>query len=80
MGLKPCPFCGGKVDFIITDREGNERDEEYEQDPWSGLGYVLSHEYNDHNDCPIATHEGEILGTRIYDDREEAAAAWNKRT
>lgn len=35
--LKPCPFCGGQVKFLIMDDEFNIRDEEYEKDPWSGL-------------------------------------------
>lgn len=33
--IKPCPFCGGKVEIQIRDAEGNLRDEEYEKDPWS---------------------------------------------
>ncbi len=30
--------------------------------------------------CPIAGHEGEgVMGIHIYDTREEAAEAWNRR-
>ena len=35
--LKPCPFCGGKAQLVISDDEGNLRDEEYEKNPRSGL-------------------------------------------
>lgn len=73
-----CPFCGGEVLIVVCDDEGNIHDEEYEKDPWSGLGYMLYHDItNAVGDCPIAGHEGEgVLGTRIYDSREEAAGAW----
>ena len=59
-----------------------EMDEEYEKDPWSGLGYMLYHDIQDCPDkqCPIAGHEYEgVLGTYIYDTREEATTLWNKR-
>ena len=54
--LKPCPFCGAKIKVIVCDYEGNRHDEEYENDPWSGLGYELYHDIEDDNasDCPIA--------------------------
>ncbi|GIN17495.1 hypothetical protein J32TS2_28510 [Shouchella clausii] len=81
--LKPCPFCGGEVQLGINDAEGNHRNEDYERDPWSGICYTLQHFYENNKGCPIATfnkHESDgILGTRLYDDREEAIQAWNKR-
>lgn len=77
--LKPYPFCGEEIFIGISDEEGNYRDEEYESDPWSGLTYTLIHEYQDGIECPIATHHEEILGSRLYESREEVANAWNKR-
>lgn len=77
--LKPCPFCGENVDLGVSDDEGNMRDEEYESDPWSELSFMLIHEYQDDIECPIATHYGEILGSRLYESREEAAKAWSTR-
>ena len=75
-----CPFCGGKVKIIVCDDEGNHPKEDgYEKNPWSGLGFMLCHSEDDNPDCPIA-HEAESqLGRRIYDSREEAGSAWNKR-
>lgn len=77
--LKPCPFCGQEIQIGISDDEGNFRDEEYESDPWSGLSYTLVHEFERGIPCPIATHEEEILGSRLYESREEATNAWNER-
>lgn len=78
-GLKPCPFCGIIPGIAICDDEGNNRDEDYEQDPYSGLGFRISHEVENTNDCPIAAYTGETLGTFIYETREEAITAWNNR-
>lgn len=80
--LQPCPFCGGVVHIVICDHEGNLHSKEYEQDPWSGIGYMLYHDTRDDvtGKCPIAGHECEgVLGTFIYDTREEAEYAWNRR-
>lgn len=80
--LKPCPFCGSDIRIICTDDEGNLHDEDYERNPWSGLGYKLYHDITDVEDenCPIARHEGEgEMGVWIYDTKEEAIEAWNKR-
>lgn len=77
--LKPCPFCGGEVTLQVTDDEGNHRDEDYMNDPWSGLSFALYHDYDDNEECPIATHYGEILGTVLYDSEEEVIKAWNNR-
>lgn len=51
--LKPCPFCGGKAKLQITDEEGNFHNEEYEKNPWSGLGYVIMHNIDEDYDCPL---------------------------
>lgn len=40
---KTCPFCGGQIDIVITDEEGNIHDEEYAQNAWSGLCYAIEH-------------------------------------
>ena len=79
MKLKPCPFCGGKASLAVSDDEGNMRDEEYEKDPWSGLSYTIQHVEEDNDGCPIANFKGEMVGTLLYDDREEATEAWNSR-
>ena len=77
--LKPCPFCGGKLKIIILDDEFNVHDEEYEKEPWSGLQYALFHGVEENEDCPIANHEGEMLGVYGYDTKDEAIEAWNRR-
>lgn len=79
--LKPCPFCGGKVKLFISDDEGNLRNKEYEVDAWSGLSYQLSHHIGTNPDCPIASHDedGGIIGIWLYESKEEAIKAWNKR-
>ena len=80
----PCPFCGKVPKIIVLDGEGNIRDECYEQDPWSGIGYVIDHCVDDDEDdntvCPIATFPHESIGTQMYDSKEEAIERWNRRT
>ena len=69
-----CPFCGGPVRIVVVDGVGNLRPGSYEADPWSGLGFCLAHHLEDElQDCPIATHPGELVGARIYESRDEAA-------
>ena len=80
--LKPCPFCGNKIRIIVCDVEGNEHDTDYENDAWSGLGYMLYHDIADDpkEECPIARHKYEgVMGIHIYDTRVEAIEAWNRR-
>ena len=45
--LKPCPFCGGEVRLALCDSEGNPRDDDYLQDPYSGVGYHIVHSAKD---------------------------------
>lgn len=74
-----CPFCGGRVRIVVCDDEGNyPKEDGYENDPWSGLGYLLCHSEDDAiGDCPIARAEGEdLLGRMIYSSPEEAIDAW----
>ena len=81
--LRHCPFCGAEIRIVVCDDEGNIHTDDYEQDPWSGLGYLLYHDITDDcaESCPIAKHEGEgVMGTQIYDSRKEAIEAWNRRT
>ena len=77
--IKSCPFCGGKVEIQIRDAEGNLRDEEYEKDPWSGLTYSIGHYTGDNPNCPIATYKKEIVGVYLYESKNEAIEAWNRR-
>lgn len=79
--FKPCPFCGEMPRILVSDDEGNMRPDEYEKDPWSGLGFQIEHIAVEEDDpiCPVATFEGESIGTRIYDSRDEAIEAWNSR-
>lgn len=80
--LKPCPFCGGKAVIQIRDDEGNLHDEEYEKEPWSGLSYTIGHYHEDNENCPIAGYEideGQMGGVYLYDTRENAIEAWNRR-
>lgn len=79
--LRPCPFCGGQVEIVCCDDEGNPHTVDYEQDPWSGIGYRIKHSVEKNEVCPIARYEGDgaTMGVYIYDTREEATQYWNKR-
>ena len=80
--LKPCPFCGGKATIVYCDDEGNIHGDDYKDNPWSGLGYQIRHSHEENEDCPIARYaeDGAIMGSvYIYDTREEAIKAWNRR-
>ena len=78
-----CPFCGGEVTLVVCDDEGNIHDNEYENNPWSGLGYMLYHDLTNCPNgliCPIAGHEEEgVLGAYIYDTRAEAVSVWSSQ-
>lgn len=77
-----CPFCGGEIRIVVCDDEGNLHEDDYEKDPWSGLGYQLAHDEADSiGICPIAKFDGDesTLGRYTYDTRDEAAETWHKR-
>lgn len=76
---KACPFCGGQIDIVITDEEGNIHDEEYAQNAWSGLCYAIEHTKEDNPNCPIARYKGESIGAYLYDTKKELIEAWNER-
>lgn len=77
--LKPCPFCGGTdVKIVLCDSEGNVRRADYEQDPYSGIGFMIRHVADE---CPVSNHpydSGDCY-VEIYGTRKEAVAAWNRR-
>jgi len=91
--MKRCPFCGGPAKLVVCDDEGNTHDEFYEDDPWSGLKYRISHTLADNMNglkipdnntpaCPITTASDECddgIGSYLYRTPEEAARAWNMR-
>ena len=81
MKMEPCPFCGGEAKIGVCDDEGNIKDACYENAPYGGLGFVILHSLQENEGCPIATHADDVckIGCYIYDTREYAAAAWNKR-
>lgn len=79
--LKAYPFCGGQAQLVVSDDEGNLRDEEYEKDPWSGLTFKIQHVHEENEGCPIATYEVDdaTMGIYLYESRNEAILAWNLR-
>ncbi|GIP14379.1 hypothetical protein J40TS1_00210 [Paenibacillus montaniterrae] len=79
--LKPCPFCGGGAKLTVSDREGNSRMADYENDPYSGLSFKISHVHEQNKGCPIANYECDdaSMGVYLYGSREEAIEAWNTR-
>ena len=76
--LKPCPFCGGEARLVVCDSEGNAHDESYEADPYSGLSYAIVHDSDGCcGECPVSTSD---LLPWLYETRDEATAAWNRRS
>jgi hypothetical protein len=67
--FEPCPFCGGEAKIIVCDDEGNHHNDGYENDPWSGLGFMLCHDEESNPDCPIAHEVGSQCGRTIYGSR-----------
>lgn len=82
--MKPCPFCGGTPTILICDDEGNIQDDDYESDPWSGIGYQIGHSIIWQSEidyrCPIANQDAdEAIGATIYSSRIGAIKTWNQR-
>lgn len=80
--LDPCPFCGGEARIQLCDEEGNWRNEEYLENPYTGIGYVIVHDsIMAKRNCPISTNPDDDmgLGEVVYDTEESAADAWNGR-
>lgn len=83
--LLPCPFCGIKPQIVICDDEGNiQRDddeEEYLEDPWSGLSFALIHPMDKEHFCPVSTEKDDdiVLANYLYDSLDELIEKWNKR-
>lgn len=79
--LKRCPFCGGKATLVCCDDEGNIHRGGYENDPFSGLCFRICHSVEENENCPIASYDvdGATMGIYLYDTKEEAIEAWNRR-
>ena len=56
-GFSLCPFCGAAPHIRVEDDEGNchDYDPDYEENPWSGLWYVIEHtrDYSPNRGKPI---------------------------
>lgn len=74
-----CPFCGSFPKIIVCDDEGNIHSENYINNPYSGIGFMLEHNIEDNPNCPIANHSGEPCGCTIYDTLDEFVNTWNNR-
>lgn len=77
--LDTCPFCGKRVEIAILDAEGNPRDLDYLDEPWSGLSFSLSHREN--KECVLYADpcDEQYVGNHIYDDLGELVEVWNNR-
>ena len=76
--IEPCPFCGGSIDILLCDDEGNIKNSDYKNNPYlTSLWYQITH--NVVGFCPIATHDEEAVGRCRYYSQEDAINAWNKR-
>lgn len=73
-----CPVCGkNAIHIAVCDDEGNIHGFvgcEYENDPWSGLGYVLIHD--GWGECILSTDGDQgCLGGIVFDTPNEALKA-----
>ncbi len=86
--LKPCPFCGSKVEIAVFDINDDEQDEEYENDPiWIESGEVIYRlKYPNVDNCPILSYRENDYGQVFAfvdvsnaDSREKLIKMWNTR-
>ncbi len=75
-----CPLCGkNDLSISVCDDEGNIHGDvgcEYENNPWSGLGYAITHD--NWGSCLLCT-DGEICGGIIFDTVADAKEAIKRR-
>lgn len=72
--LKPCQFCGGEARLQFYEGEKDNEDDS----TWGNPGWIIYHEAEENPDCPISDYAG--IGTWIYETKEDAMEAWNRRT
>ena len=75
----PCPFCKQKPTIVFSDDECNWKDqdsEEYLNDPWSGLCFMIKHNSDNCPICPPETENGSTFEI-CYDSPEDAVKDWN---
>lgn len=79
-----CPFCGGEFHLLLCDEEGNPRDDDYLDNPYSGISYCIVHSHKDVPNgvhCPIATsYDDGAISEYLYDSKEEALEALKIRS
>lgn len=79
-----CPFCGGEFHLLLCDEEGNPHDDDYLNNPYSGISYCIVHSIKDVPNgvhCPIATsYEDEAISEYLYETKEEALTALKIRS
>ena len=77
--LKPCPFCGRRVEIGIYDNEGNEHNADYLQDPYSGVMFAITHHKN--SECILYCDplDDVKVGNFLYSDLCQLMKDWNRR-